>query len=91
MPLYNGTGEPLPLLSNEEKLEVMRFSGIYWERDQTVIFHMTPTTLKRWIHQLNPREALLIMSTHDICKRIEKQLSWKRLTIITDWLWRLWH
>lgn len=91
MPLYNHSGDPMPLLSEEDKLEVMRFSGIYWERDQEVIFHMAPSTLKRWIHQLNPREALIIMSTHGICQRLEKQLSWKRWTIATDWLWRLWH
>lgn len=91
MPLYNHSGEPLPLLSEADKLELTRFSGIYWERDKEFILHMTPANLKRWIHTLNPREALILTSTHGIRVKIQAQLNCSRFKMIIDFLWRIFH
>ncbi len=91
MPLYNQTGEPLPLLSEQERHENEIMAGIYWPRDQEYISHMTPTNLRKWLYSIDPKEALILTSTHGISDRIKRQLSYKRFSIITDWLWRLWH
>jgi hypothetical protein len=91
MPLYNHTGDPMPLLPKEERLENEKYAGFYWNRDENYIMHMSPRDLKKWLHSLNPREALILASTYGISDRLKKQLSYKRWTIITDWLWRLWH
>lgn len=93
MPLYNTEGEAMPEARwTEKELEKWLYlNHIHWPEHKDIVFHLSPRDLHMWIHQLNPREALLLMSTHGIKARIKEQLNWKRWSIVSDWLWRVFH
>ena len=93
MPLLNKTGEALPLLhvSPKEKKKLDFLTGLKYPENEAVIFHLHPEDFKVWLHGLNPREALLLTSSERLSAKIRKQASFDRWSVVTDWLWRLFH
>lgn len=93
MPLLNKTGEALPLLqvSQKEKKRLDYLFSLNYPEDERVIFHLSPQDFKDWLHGLSPRTALLLTSTEKIGSRIKRQASFDRWSVVTDWLWRIFH
>lgn len=89
MPLFNTIGDPMPIrqLSDRERW----ISNLRWPYEEQSIFHLPPDEFKQWLYSRDPKEALLLTSTHGISTRIKRQLSWKRWSIVSDWCWRLVH
>lgn len=93
MPLYNQVGEPMPMRtytpSEWEKLLFLR--KLKFPEDKKYIFHLSPKDLETWIYSLEPRESLLLMSTSGIKQTIQRKLNPWRFSLVTDFLWRLFH
>lgn len=89
MPLFNSVGEPMPI--RERSIREIWISTLRYPTDEERIFHLSPNEFKDWLYGLDPKEALLLTSTRDISTRIKKQLNWKRWSLISDWVWRVWN
>lgn len=89
MPLFNSIGDPMPPRQLTDR--DIWISNLKFPDQEDYIFHLSPTEFRQWIYGLNPRDALLLTSTHGISSHIKRQLSWKRFSIVTDWMWRMFH
>jgi len=91
MPLYNDVGHPMPLreLTPIEQRRISQLSMLWYPEDKETIFHLSPKDFKDWIYLQNPRQALLLTSTHGINVQIQKQLNPSLTKLVRDFLWRI--
>lgn len=89
MPTVNSIGDIIPDVPVSAK--ALRLSKLIYPKDEDHIFHLSPGDFKMWLYLRDPKEALHLCSTFGISSRVVRQLKWKRWSLLTDFVWRLFH
>jgi len=93
MPIANGVGEIIQdaKLTDKERYRLNWLTSFVYPKDAKTIFRLSPKDFRTWLYLQNPKEALLLCSTHGISNRVSEQLHPKKWKLFKDWWWRLWH